>query len=65
MKGAIINAHIYEITKQDFTEVQKQAVAKAARKKLNRRVAQKGGVVTVGQIRAKIQKRNNEEVMKA
>ena len=40
-------------------------VAKAARKKLDGRVAQKGGVVTVGQIRAKTQKRDNEEVVKA
>ncbi len=65
VKGAITNAHSHEITERDLTAVQKQAVAKAARKKLDGKVAQKGGVVTVGQIRAKIQTRDNEEGVKA
>ena len=64
VKSSITNAHPYKISKQDLIAIQKQAVAKAPRKKLDKKVAQKGEVVTVGQIRAKIQKLDNEEVMK-
>ena len=54
VKDSITNLYSYKITKQVFKAVQKQAVAKAAHKKLDGKVVQKGGVVTVGQIRAKI-----------
>lgn len=39
-------------------------MAKATCKKLDERVTQKGGIVIIGQIKPKIQKRNNEKVIK-
>lgn len=64
VKSAITNMYLHEIIKQNLIAVEKQAVAKATHKKLNERITQKRGVVTIGQIRAKIQKCNNEEVVK-
>lgn len=44
--------------------VEKQAVAKAIRKKLNEKVVWKNRVITISQIRAKIQKLNNKKLVK-
>ena len=65
IKRAIINTNLHKIIKQDFILVQKQGMTMATCKKPKKKVAQKNGRVTVGQIKTKIQKRNNKKVVKA
>ena len=62
VKGSISSAHARQIVERDLLASHQQSVAKAARKKLDGKVAQKGGVITVGDIRAKTSKRCQNEV---
>ncbi len=55
MKSTIVNSHLHEITEQDVTEVQKQALAKDSRKKLNEKSAKRRRIIIVSQIKPKIQ----------
>ena len=64
VKGSISNAHARQIIKRDLRASQQQSIAKAARRKLDGKVAQKGGVITVGDVRAKTSKRCQNEVEK-
>lgn len=64
-KGSIASAHSREILEDELKSVQGHATAKAARKKLGGTVAQKGGVITVGDVRASFQAREESELQKA
>lgn len=55
VKSTIVNSHLHEITEQDVTEVQKQALAKDSRKKLNEKSAKRRRIIIVSQIKPKIQ----------
>ncbi len=49
----------------ELKSVQRHATAKAAHKKLTGTVAQKGGVITVGDARASFQAKEESELQKA
>ena len=61
-EGSISSAHARQIVERDLLASHQQSVAKAARKKLDGKVAQKGGVITVGDVRAETSKRCQNEV---
>ena len=61
VKGSISSAHARQIVERDLLASHQQSVAKAARKKLDGKVAQKG-VITVGDVRAKTSKCCQNEV---
>ena len=65
VKGALASAHSLEISNRDLELVHKTAVRKAARKKLDGRVAQTGGVISVGDVRAKAAQHDEDEMAKA
>ena len=65
IKGSIASAHSRQIVEDELKSVQRHASAKAARKKLNGTVAQKGGVITVGDVRASFQAKEESELQKA
>ena len=54
-----------EIVEDELKSVQRHATAKAARKKLTGTVAQKGGIITIGDVRASFQAREESELQKA
>ena len=57
VKGSISSAHARQIVERDLLASHQQSVTKAARKKLDGKVAQNGGVITVVDVRAKTSKR--------
>ena len=56
--------HVRQISERDLRASQVLFIAKAARRKLDGKVAQKGGVITVRDVRAKVTKRTQNEVEK-
>ena len=65
MKGALASAYSLEILNCDLELIHRTAVSKAARKKLDGRVAQVGGVISVRDVRAKASKHKEDEFAKA
>ena len=65
MKGALASAHSLEISNRDLELIHRTAVSKAARKKLDGRVTQVGGVISVRDVRAKVSKHEEDELAKA
>ena len=65
VKGALASAHALEISDRDLELIHRTAVSKAARKKLDGRVAQVGGVISVRDVRAKASKHEEDELAKA
>ena len=64
--GSVTNSLRCSIAERDLEITHREAIARAARKKLTGRVAQKGGVITaVRDMRAKVTKRVEIEVEKA
>ena len=63
--GSVTNFLRCSIAERDLEITHREAIARAARKKLTGRVAQKGGVITVRDVRAKVTKRVETEVEKA
>ena len=64
VKGSISSAHARQISERDLRANQMLSIAKTARRKLDGKVAQKGGVITVRDVRAKVTKRTQNEVEK-
>lgn len=64
MKRAVASAHAQEISDRGLELLHKQTVSKAVRKKLDSRVAQTGGLITVRNVRAKALKYQEDEVDK-
>ena len=65
IRGSVTNSLRCSIAERDLEITHREAIARAARKKLTGRVAQKGGVITVRDVRAKVTKRVETEVEKA
>ena len=65
IRGSVSNSLRCSIAERDLEITYSEAIARAARKKLTGRVAQKGGVITVRDVRAKVTKRAESEVEKA
>ena len=65
IRGSVTNSLRGSIAERDLEITHREAIARAARKKLTGRVAQKGGVITVRDVRAKVTKRAETEVEKA
>ena len=65
IKGSITSAHARQLSERDLQITRKEAVSKATRKRLNGNVAQKGGVISVGDVRRKAVERVETEVEKA
>ena len=53
IKGSITTAHTLQITERDLLSTQKEAINKAKRKALKQNVVQKGGVITIKDIRVR------------
>ena len=64
-RGSMAPAHSRQIVEDKLKSVQHHVTAKAARKKLIGTVVQKGGVITVGDVRASFQAREESELQKA
>ncbi len=65
IRGSLTSVFTYYLLDRDVDATYKEAAAPAARKKLTGWVAQKGGVITVREVRGKIAKRAEDEVEKA
>ena len=65
IRGSVTNSLQCSIAERDLEITHREAIARAARKKLTGRVSQKGGVITVRDVRAKVTKRVETEVEKA
>ena len=65
IRGSVSNSLRCSIAEPNLEITHREAIARAARKKLTGRVAQNGGVITVRDMRAKITKRVETEVEKA
>ena len=65
IRGSVSNSLRCSIAERDLEITYSEAIACATRKKLTGRVAQKGGVITVRDIQAKVTKRAENEVEKA
>ncbi|MCJ1464997.1 hypothetical protein MMC07_003612 [Pseudocyphellaria aurata] len=65
MRRSIASAYSCQIAERDLIASYSQAAARTARKKFDGKVAQKGGVITVRDIRAKVTKRADDDVEKA
>ena len=65
IRGSVTNSLRCSIAERDLEITHREAIARAARKKLTGRVSQKGGVITVRDVRAKVTKRVETEVEKA
>ncbi len=65
IRGFLTNAFTHYLFDRDLAATYKEAAANSAQKKLTGRVAQKGGVVTVHEIRRRITKQAEDEVEKA
>lgn len=57
IRGSVTNSLQCSIAERDLEIKHRKAIARAVRTKLTRRVAQKGGDITVGDVRAKVTKR--------
>ena len=64
IKGSITTAHTLQITERDLLSTRKEAIDKAKRKALKGNVVQKGGVITIKDIRARQVTRMENEVEK-
>ena len=64
IKGSITSAHTLQITERDLLATRQEAVARVKRKVLKGNVAQKGGVITVKEVRRKTVTRMDSEVEK-
>ncbi len=65
IRGFLTSAFTHYLLGRDLDATYKEGAARAAQKKLTGRVAQKGGVITVREVRGKIAKRAEDEVKKA
>ncbi|MCJ1469901.1 hypothetical protein MMC07_008545, partial [Pseudocyphellaria aurata] len=65
VKGALVSAHLLDISNCDLELIHRTAVSKAAQKKLDGRVAQVGVVISVRDVRAKALKYDEDELAKA
>ena len=65
VKGALVSAHSLGISNRDLELIHRTAVSKAVRKKLDGKVAQVGGVISVRDVRAKALKHDDDELAKA
>jgi len=65
IKGAIASAHARGIAENELREVHRHATEKGARKSLAGNVAQKGGVITINDIRQGIKMGEDSELIKA
>ena len=63
--GSVTNSLCYSFAKRNLQIIHRKAIAQAAHKKFTRKVAQKGGVIIVRDMRANITKRVETEVKKA
>ena len=62
IKGSVANANLLELTQRDLQAIHTAALAKRARKMLAGTVVQKGGIVTVRDVRQNHLHRTQEEV---
>ena len=65
IRGSVTNAINRIIAERDLEITHREAMAQAARKKLTGKIAQKGRVILVQDVRARIAKRNANVVEKA
>ena len=65
IRGSITTSLRCSIAERDLEITNREAIARAALKKITGRVAQKGGVITIRRVRAKVTKRVETEVEKA
>ena len=65
IRGFLTSAFTYYLLDRKLDATYKEAAARAAQNKTTERVAQKGGVITVREVRGKIAKRAEDEVEKA
>ena len=65
IKGSITSAYTRQLSERDLLATREEAISKAARKRLSGNVAQKGGIIRVGDVRRKAVKRMESEVEKA
>ena len=65
LKGSIAISYEKDIMKEELQEAKSQAIAKALRKRLKENVAQKGGVISVKDVRAMVIEHAEDEVIKA
>ena len=65
IRGSVTNSLSCSIAERNLEITHREAIARADRKKLIRNVAQKVGVITVQDVRAKVTKRVETEVEKA
>ena len=65
IRGSVTNAINRIIAERDLEITHREAMAQAARKKLTGKIAQKGKVILVRDVRSRIAKRNANEVEKA
>ncbi len=65
IRGSLTSAFTLYLLDQDLDAAYKEAAARVAQKKLTGRVAKKGGVITVCEIRGRITKKAEDEVEKA
>ena len=61
-KGAFATAYSGELAKRDLLKRNKEDLDRSVRRKLSNKVVQKGGVITVGAARKKIEKRELDAV---
>ncbi|KAI9882527.1 MAG: hypothetical protein M1823_005723 [Watsoniomyces obsoletus] len=65
VKGSLVQAHSGAQAEEDLRQVQAASQARAARQSHNRRVVQKGGVITVANARQAIRAREEDELDRA
>ena len=65
IRGSVTNSLRCSIAEHDLEITHCEAITRAARKKLTGRVVQKGGVITVRDVRAKVTRKEETEVEKA
>ncbi|SLM40452.1 HTH CenpB-type DNA-binding domain [Lasallia pustulata] len=65
IRGSIASVHSLQLSERDLLAIREEANVKASRKKLGGRVAQKSGVITVKDVRAKTMTREQDDVVKA
>ncbi len=65
IRGSVTNAINRIIAEHDLKITHREAITRAACKKLTAKIAQKGGVILMRDVRARTAKRNTNEVEKA
>ncbi|SLM35539.1 HTH CenpB-type DNA-binding domain [Lasallia pustulata] len=65
IRGSIASVHSLQLSERDLLAIREEANVKASRKKLGGRVAQKSGVITVKDVRAKTMTRKQDDVVNA